>query len=75
MKPQKITVEYYSESDVCEAEIMTITANSTLMNLDEYFITITSETGISFNDKEELMQIVDNLISVVEQTKKNICES
>jgi len=76
MRPRKLTIEYESESDVCECEIMTITANPSLCLLfdenngePEYYITITSETGISFNDKAELNQVIDNFINVVEQLK------
>jgi len=72
MQANKISVEYSSESDVCEVELMTITANQVLYGLFnegkvDYFITITSETGISFNDKNELDQVINNFIETVEK--------
>jgi hypothetical protein len=71
MQVNKVIIEYYCESSVCDTELMTITANPVIFGLDEYFITITSETGISFDGKEELIQVIDNFIKAVEVCKNN----
>lgn len=71
MQANKLSIEYSSESTVCEVELMTITANQSLYGLfdngkPDYFITITSETGISFNNKKELIDTIDNFVKIVE---------
>lgn len=76
MQVNKVIIEYHCESSVCDTELMTITANPgtfSLFNNDkpDYFITITSETGISFEGKEELIQVIDNFIKAVEVCKNN----
>jgi hypothetical protein len=76
MQANKLSIEYSSESNVCEVELMTITANQSLYGLfdngnPDYFITITSETGISFNNKEELINIIDNFVTIVERCRNN----
>ena len=76
MQVNKVIIEYHCESSVCDTELMTITANPATFGLfnndkDDYFITITSETGISFEGKEELIQVIDNFIKTVEVCKNN----
>jgi len=72
MQANKISVEYSSESDVCEVELMTITANQVLYGLFDngkpnYYLTITSETGISFDGKKEIDEVINNFIQTVEK--------
>ena len=72
---QKIEIEISSESSNCEVEIATITANSSLYGIfdkngvDDYYITIKSETGVSFDDKEELIGLIDKLANAVNSLK------
>ena len=69
----KIEIEFYQESDnEVGSEDLLITINPSLIGLfkegkPDYFYTFKTAHGFSFNDKNEIIEIIDKIESIIQK--------
>lgn len=77
MKINKITFEYYQEADnEVGSEELEVIVNPTLIGLFtnknecDYYITLKSEHGFSFDNSDEIIELFKKIEIIVNQLKK-----
>jgi ethanolamine utilization protein EutA (predicted chaperonin) len=76
MEVNRMTIELFREADnEVGSEHMEIIVNPALIGLhnekgeDDYYLTLKSEDGFSFEDAKEIMDTLENVVKMVEQCK------